>query len=235
MPPPPATPPRRPPSVAASLPDDLEKEAEKAEYLMEMQRIQAGHPHIRSTRKFTTADRHADIELEYNRLKIAADTTESVNFMSNCLKMGVSGVEMLNSRFGPWLSIDGFADEACADMAKYRPALTRIYKRVWRRGCMNPWVELLMLLGGGVLMFHFKSKLLGRAPPPRRGRRGRRPARGAGAAVQPRRVRTGAAAAAREPRHEAHAPAHAAAHAPAGRGTGRSALRPWPASPASRA
>lgn len=140
---------------------NAEKEAEKIGFLMEIRRLQSTNPKLRGSRQYTCADSHQEIEMEYNRFKIAADTYESVSFMCNCLKMGVSGLEMANSRFGPWLSIDGFSEEACSDMNKFRPALTRIYKRVWRRGCMNPWVELLMLLGGGLLMFHFKSKLLG--------------------------------------------------------------------------
>lgn len=157
--------PRRRSSPDVSISNFAEKEAEKAVYIMEMQRIQAAHPHIRSTRRFTTADSFEDVELEYNRQKIASDTMESVDFLSNCLKMGLSGAEMINARFGPWLALDGFAEETCSDMKKFRPALARIYKRVWRRGCMNPWIELLMLIGGGVFMFHFKSKILGHVRP----------------------------------------------------------------------
>jgi len=138
-----------------------EKEAEKTEYLMEIQRMRATHPELRGSKNYVSSDGYDDVELEYNRIKIASDTAESVALMMNCLQMGVSGIEMANSKFGPWLSLDGFSEEACADMNKYKPALSRIYKRVWRRGCMNPWIELLMLLGGGVLMFHFKTKLLG--------------------------------------------------------------------------
>lgn len=131
------------------------------QYLMELRRM-AGHKNIRLTKDWSIRDSHEDIELEYNRQKIACDTNDSVNFMSSGLRMAISGIELANHRFGPWLELDGFADETCADMNKYRPALTRIYKRVWRRGgTVNPWLELLFTLGGAVFMFHLRSKIMG--------------------------------------------------------------------------
>ena len=137
-----------------------EKDAEKMGYLMELKRMSQEN-RAQLTKEWSMADAHEDIELEYNRQKMANDTQDSVNFMSSGLKMAMSGIELLNHKYGPWLELDGMANDVCSDMHKYRPALTRIYKRVWRRGSINPWIELLFTLGGAVLMFHVRNKIMG--------------------------------------------------------------------------
>jgi hypothetical protein len=137
-----------------------EKDAEKMGYLMELKRMSQEN-RAQLTKEWSMTDAHEDIELEYNRQKMANDTQDSVNFMSSGLKMAMSGIELLNHKYGPWLELDGMANDVCSDMHKYRPALTRIYKRVWRRGSINPWIELLFTLGGAVLMFHVRNKIMG--------------------------------------------------------------------------
>jgi len=148
-------------SSASGLSARAEKDAEKMGYLSELNRMREQHPSIAPIRQFTMRDAHRDIELEYNRQKILLDTSQSVEFMSSGLQMALTGLEILNDRFGPWLELDGFSKSHAASPDKFKPALRRIYKRIWRRGTCNPWIELLFLLGGGILMHHFKRKLTG--------------------------------------------------------------------------
>lgn len=128
---------------------------------MEISRLIRDNPGLKSTKQWSQSDSHESIEFEYNRLKIVTDTDQSVNFMSGALKMGLTGLELANNKFGPWLQLDGFSEETTRDMNRYKPALGRIYKQVWRKGTVNPFVELLFLLGGSMVMFHVRNKMFG--------------------------------------------------------------------------
>lgn len=100
------------------------------------------------------------VELEFNRERVQQEAQSGVIFMKQMLKMGLKGIEMGNNRFGPWLQLDGFAEEASKDDEKYDAPLERIYLRIFRHGQMSPWVELAMLIGGSAFMCHMKNTML---------------------------------------------------------------------------
>jgi hypothetical protein len=87
--------------------------------------------------------------------------------MKNLLQMLFTGIEMGNARFGPWLELQGWSKTATRDMSKYDGPLTRIYQRIWRHGSINPFVELGMLVGGSMIMYHAQNKMLRPRPGPR--------------------------------------------------------------------
>lgn len=114
-------------------------------------------------RTFGAEDSMRSVELQFNRERVEREAESGVIFMKQMLKMGLQGIEMGNNRFGPWLQLDGFAEEASKDDEKYDAPLERIYLRIFRHGQMSPWVELAMLIGGSAFMCHMKNTMLNKA------------------------------------------------------------------------
>ena len=114
-------------------------------------------------RTFGVEDSMRSVELEFNRERVEREAQSGVIFMKQMLKMGLQGIEMGNNRFGPWLQLDGFAEEASKDDEKYDSPLERIYLRIFRHGQMSPWAELAMLIGGSAFMCHMKNTMLNKA------------------------------------------------------------------------
>ena len=109
--------------------------------------------------KYTMNDDMKDIAFEFNRYKIEKETKDNVRFMGDMLKFGINGLEMLSNKVGI-LKLNGWADSVTSDMDRYKPSLERIYKKIWRRGSVNPFLELGILLVGSAVMFHVKNSLL---------------------------------------------------------------------------
>lgn len=114
-------------------------------------------------RAFGPEDSMRSVELEFNRQRVAAEAKSGVVFMKQMLKMGLQGIEMGNNRFGPWLQLDGFAEEASKDDEKYDAPLERIYMRIFRHGQISPYIELAMLIGGSAFMCHLKNTMAKKA------------------------------------------------------------------------
>jgi len=120
---------------------------------------------VELSREFSMADSIAELEFEVHRHNNHQTTAHSVAFMKDSLRMIINGLEIANTRFGPFLSIDGWADSVTQDMSKYEHALERLYKRYWRKSQTSPITELAWLLIGSMVAWHFKSKLFGPAQP----------------------------------------------------------------------
>jgi hypothetical protein len=115
----------------------------------------------RLSRSFSMDDSLAELEFEVSRQNALLATASAVTFMRDSLRLGISGIEILNGRLGPFLKLDGWANSVCSDMHKYDRALERLAKQYFRKSTMSPIVELAMLLGGSLLMWHFKGALFG--------------------------------------------------------------------------
>jgi len=132
---------------------------EKQGYLIELSSLrQKG---VQLSREFSLSDSLAELEFEVQKQNNNATTRHSVAFMRDMLRIAINGIEIGNSRFGPFLSIDGWAESVTQDMTKYEHALERLYKRYWRKTQMSPVMELGWLLLGSMVAWHFKSKFLG--------------------------------------------------------------------------
>ena len=139
--------------------DSEEERLEKQGYLIELTNMkQKG---IELSRTFTLEDSLAELEFEVQKQNNNLSTRNSVTFMRDMLRIGINGLEIGNNRFGPFLSIDGWAESVTSDMSKYEHALERIYKRYWRKSQMSPIMELGWLLVGSMVAWHFKSKFFG--------------------------------------------------------------------------
>jgi len=129
---------------------------EKQGYIIELANMsQKGIP---ISRHFTMQDSVAEMEFEIEKQNNNTTTRQHVVFMRDMMKIGINGLEIANSRFGPFLSIDGWAESVTSDMTKYEPPLEKLYRRYYRRSQMSPVMELAWLLVGSMAAFHFKNK-----------------------------------------------------------------------------
>jgi len=136
-----------------------ERQQEKIAMIREMERSARPRPGGPS-RIFDQDSSMRSVELEFNRQKVAADTANATVFMKNILMMLFTGIEMANKRFGPWLELNGWSGSCQRDMDKYDAPLSRIYARIFRHGSINPFLELGMLVGGSLIMYHAQQKML---------------------------------------------------------------------------
>ena len=130
---------------------------EKQTTLMELERIrdQLGR---KLTREYTIQDDLADMKFEVRSHLAQVDEVNTVNFMSNGMKLACQAIELGNNRFGPFLDLDGWATAATSDMSKYQNALGKLYRKYWKRSTMSPELELLLALCGSIAMHHFSKK-----------------------------------------------------------------------------
>ena len=135
-----------------------ERERQKTVYLHELNRMKLAGSRL--SREYTQEDNVADIEFECNRVKANEDQTSTVSFMKDAIKLGTTGLELLNNKFNI-LRLNGWAGEVTRDMERYNRPLGKIYQRYWRRGSVSPFVELGFLLFGSLIVHHFKNVLTG--------------------------------------------------------------------------
>ena len=112
------------------------------------------------TRDFTEADDIADIQFECNRIKNNEDQLSTVSFMKDFIKLGATGLELMNNKFN-LLRLNGWSGEVTRDMERYNRPLSKIYQRYWRKGSVSPFLELGFLLFGSLIVHHFKNLLMG--------------------------------------------------------------------------
>jgi hypothetical protein len=112
------------------------------------------------TRQFTEEDDIADIQFECNRIKNNEDQVSTVSFMKDFIKLGATGLELMNNKFN-LLRLNGWSGEVTRDMERYNRPLSKIYQRYWRKGSVSPFLELGFLLFGSLIVHHFKNLLMG--------------------------------------------------------------------------
>ena len=135
-----------------------EKLREKTVLLHELSRMEMSGSKM--ARQFSISDPLADIEFELNRTRAKEDCVSTVSFMKDSIRLGVTGVELLNNRFKV-LKLQGWSGEATKDMSRYDRSLTKLYTRYMRRGSVSPIVELGFLIFGSMLVTHMKNAFLG--------------------------------------------------------------------------
>lgn len=158
----PSPPPRHTPSPPPPRPppnDDEEEDAsQKQGMLLELHQL--SRDGVQLTRTFTMNDTASDMMFELNRIRSNLDTQSSVSMMTDALQLGMKGVEMANSKWGPVLHLDGWSTTVDQDRERFQRVLTKLYKKHWRRGSMmSPEAELAMLLGGSAFLHHFQCKM----------------------------------------------------------------------------
>jgi hypothetical protein len=115
---------------ASPAPGSEEERLEKQGFLIELANLKAKG--VTLSRDFTLRDSLAEMEFELTKQTHNITTRNSVNFMRDMLRIIINGIEIGNSKFGPFVSIDGWAESVTTDMQKYDHCLERLYKRYWR-------------------------------------------------------------------------------------------------------
>jgi hypothetical protein len=83
--------------------------------------------------------------------------------MKEMMKMILTGIEIVNEKFGPILQLKGWAQSVTSDMSRYDRCLRALYHRYFRKKQMNPIMELMWLIVGSAAMWHMQNKFLGGA------------------------------------------------------------------------
>lgn len=132
---------------------------EKQSVLLELERMKAQG--ITLSKQYTLSDRIDDMQFEVRRHLLNIDEQNTVQFMRDGMRLAFTGVEIANSKMGPFLDLDGWAAEVSKDISKYDSSLSRLYRKYWKRSAMSPEMELAVGILGSMGMHHFKKKFMG--------------------------------------------------------------------------
>jgi hypothetical protein len=113
---------------------------EKQSVLGDLERLRLSGAHL--SRQYVLSDRLEDMRFEIQKHVVAADEQQKVSMMKAGLEAAIKGTEYSNRQLGPFLPLDGWADDITADMSKFDDPLARIYRKYWRRSSMSPEAEI---------------------------------------------------------------------------------------------
>ena len=153
-------------ALSPSLPMDeptLTKE-EKEELMLEKQSVLLELERLKSqgivlSKAYTLQDRVDDMQFEVRRHLLNIEEQNTVQFMRDGMRLAFTGVEIANSKLGPFLNLDGWAAEVGKDISKYDSSLSRLYRKYWKRSTMSPEMELAVGILGSMGMHHFKKQM----------------------------------------------------------------------------
>jgi hypothetical protein len=142
-------------AAAAPVHNHVSTEAEKHATLLEIERLrQAG---AATTRSWSMQDTLEDMQLEERKLSANLDEAQMVNTMRAGLELMFTGIELANDRFG-FLELEGWSAQMTADMTRYDAALSKLYRRHWRRSTSSPEMEILLTIATSIVTHHVKTK-----------------------------------------------------------------------------
>jgi len=157
-----AVPVSEPADVPSLFPSDEDEQKRiKTRLLQEVRELERqGYAFIRRP---VMEDPVEDIQCEVDHGHATLEMRQVVNFVKDGIPMVYSGLEMLNTKFGPFLPISGFSDELLENMSKnpqrYNYVLERCYRKYWRKGSMSPALEFLWIFVAPLLLFVAKKKV----------------------------------------------------------------------------
>ncbi len=131
---------------------------EKQSVLLELERLrQRG---LRLTKDYTLNDNLTDMQFEMRRHLLFMDEMNAISFMKDAMRLGFTGIELANNKIGPFLDLDGWSSQISSDIGKYDHALSKLYKKYWkRRTSTSPELELAFGIIGSMGMHHFRKKM----------------------------------------------------------------------------
>jgi hypothetical protein len=143
-------------SSDAPATDSTDEMLSKQQSLLELERLRRAGAMI--TRKYTVYDRLDDIEFEVKRHQMYMDEEATVNFMKDSLKIAFTAIEFANTKLGPFLDLDGWSAAVASQLPKYDAALSRLYRKHYKRSAMTPESELVLGILSSIGMHHCKRK-----------------------------------------------------------------------------
>ena len=149
--------------------DAASLEIEKQSALLEIERLKAQG--VKITKEYSLNDDLGLIQWEIRKQLMLIDESNSVSFMKDAMRLGFSGIEALNGKV-KILELEGWAAQASTELSghKYDNALSKLYRKYWKRGSSSPEMEIAFGLLGSIGSYHFKKKMLSSRPAPMRSR-----------------------------------------------------------------
>jgi hypothetical protein len=127
---------------------------EKASLIFKLARAKrAGMP---STRNFTMASDIRDLRGEMARIDHELALDASLKFQRKMMLMTVSVMEHMNTRFDPFdLQLSGWSESVHSSISDYDRVFERLHEKYKSKVSVAPEIELLFMVGGSAMMFHF--------------------------------------------------------------------------------
>ena len=149
---------RLPQQRQATKEEEEEILLEKQSVLLELERLKGQG--ILLSKNYTIHDRIEDMQFEVRRHLLNIEEQNTIQFMRDGMRLAFTGIEILNGKLGPFLELDGWASEISTDITKYDSALSRMYRKYWKRSAMSPEMEITVGVLGSMGMHHFKKKFM---------------------------------------------------------------------------
>jgi hypothetical protein len=145
------------------VPDDEDIRREKQRLFLERRElIQKG---VRYARELTMDDSIEDFRYDVDYGHSYLGMNDTVAFVRNGIPLVLSMLEMANNKFGPFLAIQNWSTEIAQNIRsepqRWNNVLEQLYRRYWRKGSINPILQLGWMIFGSMLVYHFKQKFMG--------------------------------------------------------------------------
>ena len=131
---------------------------EKASLIFKLARAKrAGMP---STRSFSMASDIRDLRGEMARIDHELGLDASLKFQRKMMLMTVSVMEHMNTRFDPFdLQLSGWSESVHSSISDYDRVFERLHDKYKSKVSVAPEIELLFMVGGSAMMFHFTKTI----------------------------------------------------------------------------
>jgi len=141
-----------------------QENTEKQRYLTKLRRLEASD--IRGAR-MTMANSLADIKAEHDRLTDSRNLEASIRFQRNALMTFVTGVEMVNDKFGHRLPIKprlkGWSESVHTNVEDFDEIFEELYDLYKDSAKMHPLIRLVGTLGVSATMYHLTNSMAERS------------------------------------------------------------------------
>ena len=150
-------------SAPAALTPEQEA-TEKQKYLTKLRRLEAND--IRGAR-MTMSNSLADIKAEHDKLTDSRNLEASIRFQRNALMTFVTGVEMVNDRFGDRLPmkprLKGWSESVHTNVEDFDEIFEELYDMYKDTAKMHPMIRLVGTLGVSATMYHLTNTMAERS------------------------------------------------------------------------
>jgi hypothetical protein len=141
-----------------------EESRKKQEYLTKLQRLRGSG--LEGAR-MTMSNSLAEIKAEYDKLTDSRNLEASIRFQRNALMTFVSGVEMVNDKFGNRLPVKprlkGWSESVHTNIEDFDEIFEELYDMYKDKAKMHPLLRLVGTLGVSATMYHLTNSMAERS------------------------------------------------------------------------
>lgn len=118
------------------------------------------------TRTFTMQSDIKDMRAEMTRIEHELALDASLKFQRKMLMMSVSTLEFLNNRYDPFdLQLNNWSESVMDSIHDYDRVFERLHEKYKSKVSVAPEIELLMMVAGSAMMFHFTNSMFKKSLP----------------------------------------------------------------------